>query len=183
MPTRPSHALAFLLGFWLGLAIFLPLAAPPAFSSGAPDARAPGGDALDAELARMEADLFDAVNRFRAEHHKIALARRPELDRVARGHSRDMADRAYLSHESPEGRNWVDRLALGHVEGFALAGENVGMTTKPDPNGEILRGWIHSPVHRENLLAAPFNASGLGISRGADGALYYTQLYLSFPQD
>jgi uncharacterized protein YkwD len=178
MPTRPSHAVAFLIGFAIGIWIFLPLAAPPAFSDEAPSARS----ATDPELARLEAELADAVNRYRGENHKIALARRDELDAVARAHSADMAGRRYLSHQNPEGQTWVERLAAGGVEGFAMAGENVGVTTKAPPNDEILQGWIHSTVHRENLLASPYNATGLGIARGPDGALYYTQLYLSFPQ-
>jgi uncharacterized protein YkwD len=181
MITRPSHAFAFLLGFGIALWIFLPLAAPPAFGDEpqAPRARAA---ARDPELARLEDELFAAVNRFRGENHRIPLQRRPDLDGVATGHSSDMASRAYLAHESPEGRNWVDRLELAGVAGFAMAGENVGLTSKPDPNREILQGWIHSPVHRENLLAAAFNATGLGVARGSDGTLYYTQLYLTFPR-
>ena len=179
MPTRPSHAFGFLLGFAIGIWIFLPLAAPPAFSSEAP----PAARSADPQLAAMEQALVQAVNGFRAENHKIALERRADLDAVARGHSDDMAGRHYLSHEAPEGGNWVDRLAQARVEGFSMAGENVGMTTKPNPNDEILQGWIHSPAHRENLLNAPYNATGLGIARSSDGTLYYTQLYLSFPKD
>lgn len=173
MPQRPSHAIALLIGFWIGITVFLGLVAP-AYSESAP---------ANAELARLEASLHDAVNRFRAQHHKIPLARRADLDAVARGHSADMAGRRYLSHETPEGKNWVDRLGAGGVEGFTMAGENVGMTTKPNPNDEILGGWIHSKVHLDNLIAAPFNATGLGIARSADGTLYYTQLYLNFPRD
>lgn len=179
MPTRLSHAVGLLVGFWLGLALFLPLAAPPAFSK---SARAEGREPADAELAGLEAALHAAVNAYRAEQHRIPLVRRAELDRVARGHSADMAARSYLSHTSPEGLDWVGRLARARVEGFAMAGENVGLTSRPGPNDEILQGWIHSPVHRENLLAAPYNATGLGIARAADGTLYYTQLYLSFPR-
>ena len=95
-----------------------------------------------------------------------------------------MAARGYLAHESPEGLDWVDRLGRARVEGFAMAGENVGAhqqagarTTRSSRAGSTRR------VHRENLLAAPFNATGLGIARSADGTLYYTQLYLSFPRD
>lgn len=204
MPQRPSHAVAFLIGFWLGLTVFLPLAAPPAFSNDAPPTRpsdpppvsseppapvpseppaARPPEQQDPQLAALEAALFDAVNRFRAQHHKIPLARRADVDRVARAHSADMAARGFFSHENPEGRNWVDRLQAAAVEGFTMAGENVGVTTKPSPNDEILQGWIHSPVHRENLLAAPYNTTGLGIARRADGALFYTQLYLNFPRD
>jgi uncharacterized protein YkwD len=178
MPTRPSHAFAFLLGFAVGIWIFLPLAAPPAFCDDAPSARA----VPDAELARLEAELAEAVNRYRADHHRIALARRGDLDAVARGHSADMAARRYLSHQSPEGKSWVDRLAAARIEGFAMAGENVGFTSRGAPNDEILQGWIGSTVHRDNLLAPAYNATGLGIARAADGALYYTQVYLNFPR-
>jgi uncharacterized protein YkwD len=179
MPTRPSHALGFLLGFWLGLALFLPLAAPAAFSQ---EARAEGREPADAEIAGLETALHAAVNAYRAEHHRVPLVRRTELDRVARAHSEDMAARRYLSHASPEGVDWVGRLARARVEGFTMAGENVGLTSRRSPNDEILQGWIHSAVHRENLLAAPYNATGLGVARAADGTLYYTQLYLSFPR-
>ena len=180
MPTRPSHALGFLLGFWVGLAVFLPLAAPSAFSEGAPaQARAPA----DGARAAHETALHAAVNAYRAENHRVPLTRRAELDRVARGHSQDMASRGYLAHASPEGVDWVGRLERARIEGFTMAGENVGLTSRRSPNDEILQGWIHSAVHRENLLAAPYNATGLGIARSADGTLYYTQLYLSFPRE
>jgi uncharacterized protein YkwD len=93
-----------------------------------------------------------------------------------------MAGRRYLSHQSPDGRSWVERLATGGVEGFVMAGENVGFTSQAPPNDQILQGWIHSAVHNENLLGSAYNATGLGIARAADGALYYTQLYLHFPR-
>jgi len=170
MPRDLRQALAFLIGFWIALVVFGPLAAPRAWG-------APAGDE-----AALSGALHEAVNRYRAENHLIPLERRPDLDAVALAHSRDMAARRYLSHESPEGANWVDRLAVGRVEGFAMAGENVGLTTRSDPNAEILRGWVLSKVHRDNLLARPYNATGIGVARGADGTLYYTQLYLTFPR-
>jgi hypothetical protein len=37
---------------------------------------------------------------------------------------------------------------------------------QPDPNQEIVAGWLTSPVHRQNLLAPMFNvAHGVGIAR------------------
>ena len=171
MPTRPAHAAGFLLGFWLALVAFLALV----------PAAAHGAGPSDPALARLEAALADAVNGYRSENRLIPLVRRPDLDAVARAHSLDMATRRYLSHESPEGADWVARLGRARVEGFAMAGENVGVTSRAAPNDEILRGWIHSPVHHQNLVARPYNATGVGIARGADGSLYYTQLYLSFP--
>jgi uncharacterized protein YkwD len=170
MPRDFSSAGWFLFGLWLSLMLLGPLTAPWA-------------NAADPELARMEAALHRSVNRFRSEQRLIALTRDASIDAVARAHSEDMVARRFFSHESPEGHNWVDRLQRSGIEGFAMAGENVGMTSRPDPNQEILQGWLHSPVHRQNLTARPFNATGIGIARAPDGSFYYTQLYLSFPRE
>jgi len=169
MPRSLLDAAGFLAGFWVATALLLPI--------GAPWARAE-----DPGLALLESRLAVAVNDFRREQHLIALERRPELDRVARGHSEDMAQRGFFAHVSPEGRNWVDRLRLAGLSGFAMAGENVGQTSRADPNREILEGWEHSPAHRENLMSRPMNATGVGVARSVDGRLFYTQLYLSYPR-
>jgi len=169
MPRTLLDAAGLLAGLWIATALLLPI--------GAPWARAE-----DPGLALLESRLHLAVNDFRREQHLIPLERRPELDRVARAHSEDMAERGFFAHESPEGRNWVDRLGLAGVSGFRMAGENVGQTSRADPNREILEGWKHSPVHRENLVSRPMNATGVGIARSADGRLFYTQLYLNYPR-
>ena len=159
LPRTLLGAAALLLGLWLALT------AGPAIGD-------PG----------LEEALHAAVNRTRAAHHRMALERRADLDAVARAHSADMARRRYLSHDTPEGANPVDRIQRSGLDGFTLAGENVGMTSRSDPNREILDGWLVSPVHRENLLAPAFNATGIGVARAADGTLYYTQLYVTFPR-
>ena len=168
MPRTPGQGMGFLLGLWSVLALLGPLHAP--------------ARASDAELLRLESALHEAVNGFRREQHLIPLERRVDLDAVARGHSADMAARGFFAHETPEGLDWVDRLERAGVSGFALAGENVGQTSRAHPNTEILEGWKHSPVHRENLTARPYNATGLGIARSPDGRLFYTQLYVTFPR-
>ena len=170
MPRNLSQAGWFIFGLWVALTLLVPLTAPWAWAE-------------DSELARMEGLLAREVNAFRREQRLIPLQRRPELDRVARAHSEDMAQRLYLSHHSPEGDGWVQRLEKAGVTGFAMAGENVGRTNKARPNHEILSGWLHSPVHRDNLVARPFNATGIGIARMTDGSLVYTQLYLTYPRD
>ncbi len=169
MPRTLFDACGFVGGFWLALALLLPIGAPWAA-------------AADPGLALLEGRLHLAVNDFRREQHLIPLERRPELDAVASAHSEDMVRRGFFSHASPEGATWVERLAEAGVSGFSLAGENVGQTNRADPNLEILEGWKSSPAHRENLMSRPMNATGVGIARAPDGRLFYTQLYLSFPR-
>jgi uncharacterized protein YkwD len=171
VPRSPADAIGFLLGVWLALALLLPFAAR-------------GAEVADPErtLAALEQALHEGANRVRGEQHRIALARRADLDRVARAHAADMAARGYLSHESPEGLSPVDRLRRARIEGFSLAGENAGQTNRTDPVREVLEGWQHSPTHRTNLLAPAFNASGVGVARAADGTLYFVQVYVTFPR-
>jgi uncharacterized protein YkwD len=168
VPRTPAQAIGFLLGF--GLALWL-------WPGTVKIARA-----NDAPFGALEATLWQEVNAARARHHLIPLERRPDLDRIARAHSEDMARRGYLAHETPEGRNPLDRIQSDATPGFTLAAENVGTTNRPSPNHEILQSWLASPVHRRNLLSPPFNATGVGISRAPDGSLLYTQVYVSYPR-
>jgi uncharacterized protein YkwD len=168
MPTTPLRAAAFLLGFWLSLLLLQPLAAR--------------ADTRDDDLRVLEDGVYAAINATRAEQNRVTLERLPALDAVAREHSADMATRHYLSHDTPEGLNPVDRIQRGGVEGMTLAGENVGLTNRSNPNREIVDGWVASPVHRRNLLHPAFNATGVGVARAADGTLYYTQVFVTFPK-
>lgn len=170
MPRDLRQAVGFLLGF--AIALWL---APGRIEASGPDTPDPA-------LAPLEAALLEQVNAVRAENHRVLLRRSPELDAVARAHSRDMAARGYVAHESPEGANAVDRLEQARVSGFTLAAENIGATSRPSPNREIVTGWLHSAIHRSNLLAPAFNATGIGIARASDGSLLYTQLYVTYPR-
>jgi uncharacterized protein YkwD len=136
----------------------------------------------DSGFEQLEAQLFAEVNRVREQHHLIPLSRRSDLDRVAVAHSTDMAQRGYFSHESPEGANPVDRIGAAGIREMTLAAENLGLTRDNDPTHAIVRGWMNSPDHRRNLLASAMNSTGVGITRRNDGALLYTQLYLSVPR-
>ncbi len=169
-PRRLREAFAFLVGLWFAVSALVPLLAPSAAH----------GEA--AGISHLEHQIYDAVNEFRSDRRLIPLARRPDLDAVARAHSEDMVRRNFFAHEDPEGRNWVDRLEAAGVQGFSLAAENVALTNRSGVPTEILRGWKNSPAHLQNLEARPFNATGLGAARAPDGTLYVTQLYLTFPR-
>jgi uncharacterized protein YkwD len=154
-----SSIIAFLVGF--GLAIFLltpPLAA-----------------------GEQEADvMLEAVNEVRGTHHLRAVEPRPELARVAEAHARDMLSRGYLSHVNPEGKNPLERVQEAGVAGFRLLAENIGATTvTPNPHVAVVRDWLASPRHRENLLHPAFNATGIGVAVG-DGQTIYVQLFAAY---
>jgi len=171
MPRTLVQGVAFLIGFWIALAV-----SPMTVKLARAD------DAITTRYADLEARLLSEVNAVRARHHLIPLQRSADLDRVALLHSLDMASRNYLSHHSPEGTNPVDRISRSGLSGFTLAAENLGKTNRPDPNREIVDSWLASPDHRRNLLTPPFNTTGIGIASAPDGSLIYTQVYVTFPR-
>jgi len=167
MPRTLGQAICFLLGVWIAIALS-PLLVT--------------AHASDSTTEPLERQLVAEVNRVRAEHHLIPLKRREDLDRVAIAHSEDMAVRGYFSHESPEGANPVDRIQTAGIDDMSLAAENLGLTREANPTQAIVRSWLNSPDHRRNLLAPAMNTTGVGITRGKDGTLVYTQLYVSVPR-
>ena len=169
MPRTPAQAIGYLLGFWLAFALS-PLIVKTA------------SGAEPSNLTSLEANLLAQVNQVRSDHHLVPLVRRSDLDRVAVAHSLDMARRGYFSHQSPEGANPVDRLRQHGVADMRLAAENLGKTTQSDPSAQIVKSWLQSPEHRSNLLAPALNFTGIGIARGTDGSLIYTQVYILVPR-
>lgn len=169
MPRTLGQAGSFLFGLWMALLVLQPIGTSA-------EATTAG------EVASLEAALHTAINDVRAEMGLRRLERDASIDAVARAHSQDMATRGYLAHETPEGLTPPARLARGGVSGLTLAGENVGTTSRLDPNREIVSAWMASPAHHENIVAPAFNATGIGVARAPGGSLYYTQLYVTRPR-
>ena len=153
-----------LMGFFIGLWLALTLS-----------------DGSLSALVGPEAELLDRVNAIRMEHHLHPLRGLSDLARVADGHAAEMAREGYLDHVNPAGENPLDRVRAAGLSGFALLAENIGATNERDPLAAIVRGWMASPVHRENLLNPAFNTSGVGRAETADGQTIVVQLFATFP--
>ena len=133
-------------------------------------------------LVGLEARVHDRVNVVRREHHLLPLRGNEQLAAVARAHAADMARRGYRAHLSPEGDSALDRARDSGVLGFRLLAENIGWSNVPgDRVPAVIRAWLESPTHRENLLNPAFNSSGVGQAETADGQTIVVQLFASFP--
>ena len=97
-----------------------------------------------------------------------AVAIHAGLVRVAREHSRDMAENCGLQHDSCDGTTWDARIRSAY-SGDAI-GENAAMGY---PTGlSVVIGWIvdegvPSLGHRENLLSAGWEHMGIGLYGGS----------------
>jgi uncharacterized protein YkwD len=104
------------------------------------------------------------------------------LGGVALGHASDMAEHDYFEHVDLAGRSPADRVrAVGYRE--RLVGENIAYG--PETVDEVVKGWLESPEHCENIMDARFAQMGLGYAAGEAGerrGLYWDQLFAA-PRD
>lgn len=126
----------------------------------------------------LEREVVVGVNAMRAEHGLGPLTVDEALSRVARAHSEDMARREFVEHRNPDGLAAADRLARAGIAYRSMA-ENINMSRgHRHPARVAVEGWMGSPGHREAILSPGFATTGVGVARGADGKIYFTQLFL-----
>jgi len=124
------------------------------------------------ELAVDEASefaLFRLVNDERRKRGVPELAFRPDVVLVARAHARDMWEREYFGHVSPDGEDVVVRMERENVS-FNVVGENLALapTVATSHNG-----LMQSEGHRANILETEFNRMGIGvIDNGIYGKMF-----------
>jgi len=113
------------------------------------------------KMAKIERFVHRQVNNRRRDSGGDNLRGHPELITTAQAHARDMARRGFYDHANPDGKSVGDR-----VPGRVVS-ENIA---KVYDNGHHPHGvgakavdqWMDSTGHRENILDAGFDWSGVG---------------------
>jgi uncharacterized protein YkwD len=97
-----------------------------------------------------------------------------ELSRIALLHSRDMFERKYFSHSSPEGKTMKDRLQVDSVI-FTSAAENLAFA--PDVN-TAHKGLMASMSHKAAILDPIFTRVGVGVVDSGSVGIMVTELFI-----
>jgi uncharacterized protein YkwD len=126
------------------------------------------------ELSKDEQAIVDLTNAARAKEKLAPLKANATLCEVARAHSANMAKQQKMDHVL-DGKNPIHRLKASGYR-YRWMGENIAYSTRVNPTG-IVTEWMDSPPHRKNILNAKFREIGVGIVRGEDGNVYYTQVF------
>jgi uncharacterized protein YkwD len=130
--------------------------------------------------AAIEKAVISLTNLERTSRRLRSLARSGELAEVARGHSRDMLTRGYFDHRTPEGLRPSDRLARKGLR-FDATGENLYKASDDQIDAtklaaSMVKGWMNSRHHRENILAPDFRFLGVGVA-ATSRIVLVTQLF------
>jgi uncharacterized protein YkwD len=118
---------------------------------------------MAAEAANPQHRLLNMINETRRRHGTHAVRKGNRVTRLARRHSRQMANSRTLFHSSNLGRigsSW---------------GENVGYTYRSVRS--IHRAFMRSRSHRSNILARKFDKVGIGLDKSG-GRLWVTEIFV-----
>ena len=109
--------------------------------------------------SKSEETMLALVNSERSKKGLLSLTADESLKELARAHAKDMLERGYFSHYTPEGLSPFDRLEMARIS-YAYAGENLAFA----PDVEIgMDGLMKSAGHRENILSPNFKKAGIGV--------------------
>lgn len=124
-------------------------------------------------------EIIERINQYRNSQGLRALKARPELNRIAWEHSRNMADgRVSFSHDGFEQR--YNKLK-GLFKPPYMAAENIYMSSTGTNFGAMaVKGWLNSPGHYKNIRDKHYY-TGVGVARNAKGEWYATQFFVGRP--
>ena len=138
-----------------------------------------GSPAFD-EANAIERRAFEQTNVARTKNGLPMLVWDPQLCRMAREHSKQMASLGYFSHGTPDGLKLKERAHASGILHFRVIGENIAYNKGyDDPGGFAVERWLMSAGHRANMLNPGFQASAIGSYVAADGSAYLTQVFIA----
>ena len=140
----------------------------------------------DPEWTEFEMQVLELTNQRRAEGADCntkgvfppagPLTWNRQLACAARAHSRDMAERDYVAHNSPEGTTPADRTENTGYD-YLTVGENIA-AGQWSPEMAV-EGWMGSDGHCANLMRASYKELGVGYAQNPDTtySFYWTQVF------
>ncbi|RLG11070.1 hypothetical protein DRN73_06325 [Candidatus Pacearchaeota archaeon] len=106
------------------------------------------------KFSETEDEIFLLLNQEREKEGLPPLKRKAILDSIARDYAKEMAENAYFSHTTPQGKDLTDRLIEKNIFHF-VANENIAflqLSPGEDLAEDFVQGWLKSPGHRSTIL-------------------------------
>ncbi|MCR8826680.1 CAP domain-containing protein [Pseudosulfitobacter koreensis] len=131
---------------------------------------------------QMRARALELVNAARAAQGLATLTAGPALNSAASAHARDMLQRGFYAHVSPEGAGPRDRYLAEGGSKWELVAENIAKCTgcpippTLDRIEAFHTGWMNSPGHRANILRPGLTRFGFAVVAG-DDTIYAVQTF------
>lgn len=108
--------------------------------------------------------VVEETNRQRAGNGLSALTRNGKLDMSAFAKARDIMERQYFAHDSPDGIG-ADTLAGNAGYEYLIVGENLALGNFAN-DAVLVQAWMDSPGHRANILSSAYTEIGVAVLQG-----------------
>lgn len=121
----------------------------------------PGVLGIDANITVKQ--VIEETNKERVKMGLAPLTENPALSRAAYLKAQNMFEENYWAHFSPSGKDpWGFMLSSGYK--FSYAGENLAKNFYNSE--EMMKAWMNSPTHRENILNPKYQDIGIAVVEG-----------------
>ena len=111
----------------------------------------------------LPAVLDDLTNQNRKSQNLSVLTINPVLNKVAELKAKDMAEKSYFAHVSPEGKQpWYWFNLVGYK--YSYAGENLAVDFTDSE--DVTYAWMNSPTHKANIMKNSYTEMGTGVATG-----------------
>jgi uncharacterized protein YkwD len=132
-----------------------------------PKPKAPAPKVGSGQVAQ-ENEVIRLTNVERAKKGCGKVKLNTKLRKAMRGHTQDMADKNYFSHDSQDGRSPWDRAKAAGYQ--TPIGENIA---KGQRNAaDVMNSWMNSPGHKANIMNCDAKAIGVGLSYDGGTAIW-----------
>jgi uncharacterized protein YkwD len=126
------------------------------------------------ELSDDEKKLLELINKEREKAKLPTLETSRVLFQLARDHSANMVKKGEMNHVL-DGKGPAERAKDAGYEYLKIA-ENIAQGEEVKLE-DVVKGWMESKLHRENILNKDLTETGIGIKRTDKGEVYYTQVF------
>ncbi|MGI8648521.1 MAG: hypothetical protein DLM55_01375 [Acidimicrobiales bacterium] len=129
---------------------------------------APAAPVTDSQAQQV----LQLVNRQRSGAGCAPVQLEPRLTQAASAHSRDMANRRYFDHQSPDGDSPAERVTKA---GYSWSGTGENIAAGQSTPQKVMDSWMHSEDHRKNILNCMWHDMGLAVVHQGPQSPYWTQ--------
>ena len=126
------------------------------------------------QLSTAEKRLLELTNSERKKKELPPVRPSALLFQVARAHARNMAKQGKMAHVL-DGKNPIDRLRAAGYK-YRTFGENIAWDSDKSSPESVMKMWMESKIHRDNILNPDVTEMGLGVGPDGQGKLFYAQV-------
>ena len=108
-------------------------------------------------------ELISLTNDYRKNLGLNELQPNARLTQAAVNKARDLLNKQYFAHTSPDNKKFSDWIKeVGYK--YFYVGENLAIDF--NNNQDLFRAWLNSPTHKENIIKPQYQEIGVGVVEG-----------------